>query len=142
MHIRYNTTGKFWEYDNSGSWEKVDFKYLTPKIKVGVSGEEGTSEGGAGQLTIFTNYSSPVNSRFFIGDGTGYEICFSSRSSSTTVDRFKFNDTGYLDILEMPAPSNAAANRARIFAQDNGAGKTQICAIFSSGAVQVIATEP
>lgn len=38
-----------------------------------------------------------------------------------------------------PAPSG---NRVRVFAKDNGAGKTQLCARFATGAVQVVATQP
>jgi hypothetical protein len=37
------------------------------------------------------------------------------------------------------APS---ANRARLFARDDGLGKTQLCVQFATGGVQVIATEP
>ena len=39
-------------------------------------------------------------------------------------------------------PSNPPPNEARLFARDNGAGKTQLCVRFPTGAVQVIATEP
>lgn len=35
-----------------------------------------------------------------------------------------------------------AANTGRLFVKDNGAGKTQLCVRFNTGAVQVIATEP
>lgn len=35
-----------------------------------------------------------------------------------------------------------AANTARLYCRDNGAGKTQLCVRFATGAVQVIATEP
>ena len=40
------------------------------------------------------------------------------------------------------APPAPAANQVVIFARDNGSGKTQLCARFATGAVQVIATEP
>lgn len=43
---------------------------------------------------------------------------------------------------EMTAPSAPAANSGVTFMQDNGAGKTQYCVRFSSGAIQVIATQP
>jgi hypothetical protein len=33
-------------------------------------------------------------------------------------------------------------NQARLFVKDNGAGKTQLCVRFHTGAVQVIETEP
>jgi hypothetical protein len=39
-------------------------------------------------------------------------------------------------------PSNPPANEARLFARDNGTGKTQLCVRFPTGVVQVIATEP
>lgn len=47
-----------------------------------------------------------------------------------------------LEFREQTAPSAAAANAVRIYAQDNGAGKTQLMAIFATGAAQQIAIEP
>jgi hypothetical protein len=44
-------------------------------------------------------------------------------------------------LSEVSAPSNPAANKAVLFSQDSGGGKTQVCVRFPSGAVQVIATE-
>jgi hypothetical protein len=51
---------------------------------------------------------------------------------------------GYLEFLAEQSvdPTAPAANGARMFTKDNGAGKTQLCVRFASGAVQVIATEP
>jgi hypothetical protein len=48
----------------------------------------------------------------------------------------------YTDMGEMTAPAAPAANTARIFVQDNGAGKTQLMVIFPTGAAQQIAIEP
>ena len=50
-------------------------------------------------------------------------------------------DAGAIEFAEMTAPANGAVNTARLFCQDN-AGKTQLCVRFSSGAIQVIATQP
>lgn len=50
--------------------------------------------------------------------------------------------TGAYEGAEQTAPSAPAANRYRIFAQDNGAGKTQLMVIFASGAAQQLAIEP
>ncbi|OGS24237.1 MAG: hypothetical protein A2314_00920 [Elusimicrobia bacterium RIFOXYB2_FULL_50_12] len=50
--------------------------------------------------------------------------------------------SGHITLEEISAPSNAPTNCARIFCRDNGSGKTQLCVIFPSGTVQVIATEP
>lgn len=50
---------------------------------------------------------------------------------------------GCVELLEMsPEPSAPGSNKARLYARDNGAGKTQVVALFPSGSAQVIATEP
>jgi hypothetical protein len=49
---------------------------------------------------------------------------------------------GAIEFEEMTAPGAGAANTARLFAQDNGAGKTQLAVRFNTGAIQIIATEP
>ena len=48
----------------------------------------------------------------------------------------------YLEMYEMTAPAAGAANTARLFSQDNGAGKTQLMVQFGSGVAQQIAIEP
>ncbi len=45
-------------------------------------------------------------------------------------------------MVEITAPAAGAANSVRIYAEDNGAGKTRLMAKFSSGAAQQIAIQP
>lgn len=47
--------------------------------------------------------------------------------------------TEYAEIVDPAAP---AADRARLYAKDNGSGKTLLVVRFATGAVQTIATEP
>ena len=49
---------------------------------------------------------------------------------------------GYNQLSEMTAPAAPAANGVRIYAVDNGSGKTQLMALFATGAAQQIAIEP
>ena len=49
---------------------------------------------------------------------------------------------GAQDFVEMTAPAAPAANSVRIYAVDNGSGKTQLMARFATGAAQQIAIEP
>jgi len=49
---------------------------------------------------------------------------------------------GCMELLEQTAPSAATANSVRIYAQDNVAGKTQLMALFATGAAQQMAIEP
>ena len=52
------------------------------------------------------------------------------------------NGLAALSLSERTAPSAPASNGVYIYAQDNGAGKTQLMALFASGAAQQIAIEP
>lgn len=47
-----------------------------------------------------------------------------------------------IELTEIADPAAPDANGARLYARDNGVGKTQIVAVFATGAVQVIATQP
>jgi len=49
---------------------------------------------------------------------------------------------GAIEFDEMTAPGAGAANTARLYAVDNGAGKTQLAVVFNTGAVQILATQP
>lgn len=46
------------------------------------------------------------------------------------------------EFSEVAAPTAPAVNKARLFLQDNGAGKTQLAVRFSTGAVAILATQP
>jgi len=47
-----------------------------------------------------------------------------------------------LELHEMTAPASPGTNRVRLYAEDNGSGKTRLMALFPSGASQQIAIEP
>jgi hypothetical protein len=48
----------------------------------------------------------------------------------------------HVEYVEITDPGAGATNSARLYARDNGSGKTQLCVVFASGAVQVLATQP
>ena len=51
--------------------------------------------------------------------------------------------TSPIHLPELAAdPAAPAVNTALLYSKDNGAGKTQVCIRFNTGAVQIIATEP
>lgn len=57
-------------------------------------------------------------------------------------NKFIVDGTGYVQLAKQTAPSSSPANTGRLFLRDNGGGKMQLAAIFPSGAIQAIATEP
>lgn len=66
-----------------------------------------------------------------------------ANASSINLTCTNFNlSTAYATFSEIADPGVAAADGARLYARDSGGGKTQLVVVFSSGAVQVLATEP
>lgn len=55
-------------------------------------------------------------------------------------DHVKFGT--YYELTEMTAPAAGAVNTCRVYAEDNGAGKTRLMAKFNTGAAQQLAIEP
>jgi len=53
-----------------------------------------------------------------------------------------FFHTDFIEGTEMTAPAAPAANKGRLYFEDNGSGKTRLMVIFPSGAAQQIAIEP
>ena len=49
---------------------------------------------------------------------------------------------GDVSLSERSSTTQPSANQAKLFARDNGLGKTQLCVRFGTGDVQVLATEP
>lgn len=49
---------------------------------------------------------------------------------------------GFVDLEEISTPSAPGANQLRLYADDNGAGKTRLMVLFATGAAQQIAIEP
>jgi hypothetical protein len=90
---------------------------------------------------------------------SAYQIRWSSTAAGSG-DVFNNNDTilsrigvgilgiegsstgGAVQLREMTAPSAPAADRARLWIEDNGSGKTRLMIQFGSGTAQQIAIEP
>ena len=71
----------------------------------------------------------------------GDSIAIGVNTRTTSAKQVQFGDR-HIEITEQTAPSAPATNGARLFARDNGSGKTQLCVRFATGAIQVLATEP
>lgn len=66
-----------------------------------------------------------------------------SQNLATTIAAGNLTVTsGYIQLTEMAAPGAGAANTVRIYAVVDGGAKTDLSAIFQSGAAQIAAQEP
>lgn len=94
-----------------------------------------TDAGGAGVdadnvftgVNTFTGPTTTINSSSIVfGDSTSDIISI----------------LGTLRFYEQTDPSAPSTNQAILYIRDNGAGKTQLCVRFATGAIQVLATQP
>lgn len=103
-------------------------------------------------LEFFEMLASVDNGGFFVMDITDEysNLSFEGVAGQTqhlvvmsvgSADWFLTNTLamGMEEQVDPPAP---AANTGYVYMRDNGAGKTQMCVKFNTGAVQVIATQP
>lgn len=134
------------------------------KIDVGGSTQFSIGADGAVRTNYFLfNEGSTDGADFFYYGGAGvnlgstaYLAWFDGAPNVSNIDlRMLRADAGVVGIedpwagagaaiqfAERTAPSAPAANKVVLYAQDNGAGKTQLMARFSSGAAQQVAIQP
>lgn len=82
----------------------------------------------------------------------GGSLHFGTTTAGTAAgctDRMVIREDGRVDVLtgplrlsEIADPAAPETNTGSLYVRDNGAGKSQLCIRFPTGAVQVLATEP
>jgi len=113
-------------------------------FRVAPAGSSGSAVNAlAAALTIATTAITAQNHLLFSADNT-YDIGASgaTRPRDLFLGRNLVQVGAYHEMAEMTAPAAPAANGVRIYAVDNGSGKTQLMALFATGAAQQIAIEP
>lgn len=117
-----------------------DLQFNGNRFIYGVDGSLSAGTVGSNPLIFFTSNTGRARitegGDFLIGQNTNpsnYKLAVNGNVGVTG---------GYIAGEEQTAPAAPAANGYRIFAQDNGAGKTQLMVIFATGAAQQIAIEP
>jgi hypothetical protein len=79
---------------------------------------------------------------FSAGPANGRDVAFQRSGSGVVALIDNTSGGGALEFREQTAPAAPAANRVRIYAEDDGAGKTRLMARFATGAAVQIAIEP
>ena len=107
------------------------------KINFTSSGNGGTpavNEANISSLTGDLYFNIATNDSFFFRVNGNTEI-------ELDEDKLDINDN-WLEISEKASAPTGTINRAKIYAQDNGSGKTKLMVIFATGAAQQIAIQP
>jgi hypothetical protein len=138
--------GLLYNTSHYGSGDITDVYGLT--VYNYFAGSGGATDAYTAYLGAFTNDGSGTvtnNYGLYIEDhvaGTNNYNIMSKGATSLNVFEGNVKIDKYIEQTEMTAPAAPAANGVRIYAVDNGAGKTQLMAIFSSGAAQQLAIQP
>jgi hypothetical protein len=142
----YNTS------TDASNYERGKFAWASNVLQIGTEkAGTGTARALDFQTDGATRFSVSATLReiIFNGDGrisrqTGFGgIVFDSGNNITVgVSSAAITCEGYLQMPEQTAPAAPAANRVRIYAEDNGSGKTRLMALFATGAAVQIAIEP
>ena len=92
--------------------------------------------------TLAKQTSTPdLNETFFVASDT-YQQYVGIAGTWAAVGRVSGTAMGAIPFTEITAPDAPAANGARLYVVDNGAGKSLLVVRFGSGSAQTIATEP
>lgn len=130
---------------------KSTAQFRTGGIMIGYNGAGGTAL--AVSNDTFTNVYFVAGANGAFVPGTGY-YGFGASSGAAADAGFVRSAAGVIKVtngstgagamefIEQTAPSAPSADCVRVYAKDNGSGKTQLMALFSSGAAQQIAIQP
>ena len=141
---------------NGGSIQDTTYTFgqtlFTAPAGLNAAGGTFTVDGGSGGFATITSTgflawgSSGVNSVDTAVKRLSSGILEINNGTAGTYRDLKLRNvvgqTGYHEMIEMTAPSAPSADTVRIYAEDNGSGKTRLMAVFPTGAAQQIAIEP
>lgn len=115
--------------------------FYTSAIAVGKSASAGYRAVAIGNLSVANNASG---GSVAVGSGASSthqaSVALGSGSATSAASQVQIG-ARHISLTEVTAPGVATADGARLYVKDNGAGKTQLCVIFATGAEIVLATE-
>lgn len=134
----YNT------YTDASNYERGFVRWAGNRLAVGT---EGLGTGAQRDLdlqgTSVTVRIGTTNRWYFYTNNHFGPAGNATQDFGTVTLRIRdFYQGGFHEMAEQTAPTAPAADRVRIYAEDNGSGKTRLMALFATGAAQQIAIEP
>jgi hypothetical protein len=142
----YNT------YTDASNYERGKISWSSNVLQIGTEkAGTGTARALEFQTDGTTRFSVTSNLNEIIFNGSGRVsrqssfggLVFNADNSITIgVSTVPVTIASFIQVSEQTAPAAPAANDVRIYAEDNGSGKTRLMARFATGAAVQIAIEP
>lgn len=134
----YNT------YTDASNYERGFVKWSSNLLQIG------TEAAGTGSARTFVLQANTIEFRggvagrdIRVSNGNMVPLSNGNSSLGGVSNRWnEFYQSSFHEMAEQTAPAAPAANNVRIYAEDNGSGKTRLMALFATGAAQQIAIEP
>jgi hypothetical protein len=129
----------------------ADGQFRTGSIQIGFDAQGGSAlaVGDGAGVTVFGTLGTNgfvMGSTRYIGFGSTGIVTPDARFHRTGAGIVRYSADGTagatLEFAEQTAPAAPSTNFVRIYAEDNGSGKTRLMALFATGAAQQIAIEP
>lgn len=141
----------------NGSVNYINFLGPSNPVQGLIFGDAGSAQGGRflyrHNSNRFEFAINGVNRAFWYGNSLDFQQAYTISTSTgnltlnpagdvSLTDNNLLQGTAFIEQGEIADPAAPAANSARFYTKDNGAGKTQLVVRFPTGAVQILATEP
>ena len=121
----------------------IQFTHGTGDQKYDVGIAFASNDGGPCASASIRDNSSVAVSLDIAGSHSTAAIRLQNGAGNIVMNDNKLDmGTGFVLYRETSAPVAPAADQVKVWAQDNGSGKTQLMALFSSGVAQQIAIQP
>ena len=140
--VQFNTSGSVKAYiDSNGNIVGVNYIASNGRIAVGNSYDIKMGSSSDIKWTA-TNYAGTTDLALRRSAAGVMDIDNGTAATYRDLKLRNLLQTAYQEVTEMTAPSAPATNSVRIYAEDNGSGKTRLMALFATGVAQQIAIEP
>lgn len=133
-------------FTDSSNYERLRLEWSSNSVKIGTeaagTGSVRTLEFWAGTMAFFFGTGNVSFLRSLQSDtNNAVDVGATNRRFRTLMLGTSIDNLGFEQFTEMTPPTTPAANSCRIYAKDNGSGKTQLVVLMPDGVETVLVTQ-
>lgn len=125
-----------------GNGSTLNHKFVAGNVGIGTTTPSARFHAVATTEQVRIGYDASNYISFTVGSTGGVTLSNTGSASVPWIFSGAVKTSGFIEGQEMIAPAAPAANGYRVYAEDDGSGKTRLMVKFATGAAQQIAIEP